>query len=42
MLGEEGKYTKYTGYGFLIREYASGVLVLSFSSTRYLRISKQG
>jgi hypothetical protein len=32
----------YTDYGFLGREYAYGVLVLSLSSTRYLKISKQG
>ena len=35
-------YTEVSDYGFLVREYAYGVLVLFLWFTRYLKISKQG
>ena len=38
---EKANTEVYTDYGFLVREYAYGVLVLSLSNTRYLKISKQ-
>ena len=39
---EKANTEVYIDYGVLVREYAYGILVLSLSSTRYLKISKQG